>query len=101
MKRTPIEQAIAEKTDRQARYMARKQKAGFVRVTMYMPAGDAPLIRGAVGRLCVDHEAERTDTAVPVAERFNTKLQACIDQLETRRNSDSTDGEPVEQAEAA
>lgn len=105
MKRTPIEQIIAEKTDPQARFQARKRAAGYLRTTMYVPQSDALLMKDILRRLGADHEAGRGDEGVPETERVSTRLRHVLDQLapldDLEASARSTDHDAVSQAEAA
>lgn len=44
-KRTPLEQAIAEKSDKGARYTARREAEGFKRVNVWLPGAVADQFR--------------------------------------------------------
>ena len=105
MKRTPIEQIIAEKTDPQARFQARKRAAGYLRTTMYVPQSDALLMKDILRRLGAEHEAGRGDAAVPEAERVSTRLRQLLDQLapldDLGVSAPSANHDPISQAEAA
>lgn len=48
MAKTPLEQAIAEQTDRRARYDAKMRKAGFVRLSIWCPASAVDEVKALI-----------------------------------------------------
>jgi hypothetical protein len=47
-KRTPLEQAIAEQTDRRARYEAKRQRDGFKRTTVYVREDQLEVVKAFI-----------------------------------------------------
>ncbi len=50
-KRTPLEQAIAEKTDRRRRYDAKMERQGFKRTTIYVRADRLEEVKAFIQRV--------------------------------------------------
>lgn len=48
---TPLERAIAEKTDRKARYVAKQRASGLVRVALWVPAESVEDLRAYAAAL--------------------------------------------------
>jgi hypothetical protein len=56
-RRTPIEQAIAKQTNRQARYSESQREKGLTQVAVWVPAGEADAFRRLGAILREWHEA--------------------------------------------
>ena len=50
-KRTPLEQAIAEQTNRRARYEAKREREGFIRTTFYVPKDRLAEVKAFIQKL--------------------------------------------------